>query len=186
LNSVLYFSAKRATAGAILCGLGVAAGIAYLTRDKWVEVPLALLLTVCVAIPAAVLRLASFAWGRRRAHTWLRQVDNLCLALILFTASLWAGVPLRLGVEWYDHYKAQDFCAFLVPSIERHRIEHGRYPDDVVWLMQQQGDLPKLIEKGFQYHSRNDSFLLAIVAPSQPFAWHVFDSKRGTWELEVD
>jgi hypothetical protein len=93
---------------------------------------------------------------------------------------------LRLGVEWYDRYKAQDFCAFLVPSIERHRIEHGQYPDDVVWLLQQQGDLPKLIEKGFQYHGRDDSFTFAIVEPAHVFVWNVFDSKAGTWRRQAD
>jgi hypothetical protein len=174
-------------AAALLCGIVVAAGFAHLTRDKWVEIPLAALFTVCFAAPAAIVTILAFLFaGKWRSR--LQSLQALGLVMLIFCGSLWVGLPLRTGLAAYDQKAAREFCEFLSPTIERYHVEHGEFPDDVTWLVAEQGSgkLPKLIENGFLYRRRDKSFSLAFIAPDRPFAWHVFDSMRRAWDVEVD
>jgi hypothetical protein len=179
---------NKGIVAAFLGGAVVAAAFAQLTRDKWIEVPLAALLSVSVAIPAAVVAAASLMFTRGGGRPRLRQARILCLAVIAFCAASWAGVPLHKGLSWYDQSKAREFCEYLSPVIERYRVEHGNYPDEVISIVAVQGNgkLPKLIENGFQYHRREESFVMAFIVPDHPFAWNVFDSGHRDWHREAD
>lgn len=168
-------------------GMMVAACTTLLTRAKWVEVPLPLLLGVGVLISALLVRIAVLLRSRRQRHkASSRMTHILANSVALFGVGLLAVVPARFALTWYDGYKAKRFCDFLTPFLERYRAEHGRYPESVASYLLKQPKLPKLIEKGFQYYGTDDSFALHIMIPDRPFAWEVFDSKKGTWETEFD
>lgn len=185
---------RRYVALAGSCGVVAAAAVAHLTRNHWVTVPLEHVLTICFAAPAGVLLLAAFVGMRLRflpprfGQSSLGELRKVCFGLSIFVAAVWLELPLRTALTWYDRQKAREFCELLRPAIERYRVDHADYPNDISWLLLEQanGKAPKLIENGFQYHHHGRSFMLAFIAADQPFAWHVFDSSRGTWDIAVD
>ena len=164
----------------------MAAACVHLCRNRWTEIPIEGILTVCFVPPAMVFAAVGLAFAWRSA--WLRQIGFLGLATLVFVGAFWVSPPLRAAVAGYDQKKARDFCAFLVPTLERYRAEHREYPEDIIQMVSEQGGgkPPKLIENGFQYQRRNGTFTLAFIAPQQPFTWHVYDSKMDAWSLEAD
>lgn len=171
---------------AALLGLLAAGAATYLTRDKWGYPRLPIVAAMYVGLPSAalgaVLHLAS-SGGRRPT---LRAVAVAATWPAAFVAGLLPLAPLAPLLEHHDVGKAETFCAYLAPEIERHRAEHGRYPDEVSWLLRKQPELPKLVRKGFQYHAAGGSYRFEVVAPGTPYGWHSYDSRSRRWRLVID
>ena len=179
-------SLKIVLPAAAVASFLVVAACVHFCRNRWIEVPLEAVLTVCFVPPAVVLTPIALLLGRRRP--WLHEIGVVGLGVLVFVGVFWVGAPLRMFLANHDQKKAREFCAFLLPTLERYRAEHEEYPPDIISMVLEQasGKPPKLIENGFQYRRHNGSYTLAYIDPQQPFAWHVYDSQKDAWSLEAD
>ena len=126
----MQISLKTVLPAAAVVSLLVAAACVHFCRNRWIEVSLEAVLTVCFVPPAVVVTSLALLLGRRRQ--WLHEIGVVGLGVLVFVGVFWVGAPLRMFVANYDQKKAREFCAFLLPTLERYRAEHDEYPPDII------------------------------------------------------